>query len=316
MHLQENAFPIPDQQFMKSGEFARLCQTTKDTLRHYRDIRLLEPARLSEAGYALYSPLQLGDFLLISCLRNSGSSLEEIRSYLAQPQGLELQAIIEDRVAAIKTERKTLLAQQRFLENTLARTRALSNWETEGESWRITHLPEEHFMDMDVSELFVEETLEPEREAELAQSLAEQGFLILQPGAMGEMQGAFRVGLNALREGHPEQDFHLCSRSTKASPGTTRHTRPAGTYFQQLRCASIDELLAPETSLFDAYHQLLHDVQQLGFTPIGDLYEQELSLYTGRTSDAAYTELSIRIEDVTGKDAPRSPLPPQGSTDG
>ena len=34
--------------YFSSGEFARLCGTTKETLRHYHNIGLLVPARTTE----------------------------------------------------------------------------------------------------------------------------------------------------------------------------------------------------------------------------------------------------------------------------
>ncbi len=50
-----------------------------------------------------------------------------------------------------------------------------------------------------------------------------------------------------------------------------------------------------EESLFIAYIELLDEVYERGYTPTGDLYEQELSLYTGDIAAKVYTELSIGI---------------------
>ena len=40
---------------LKAGEFAQLCRTTKEALRHYDRIGLLCPAARGENGYKLYS---------------------------------------------------------------------------------------------------------------------------------------------------------------------------------------------------------------------------------------------------------------------
>ena len=82
MRSQETHFNIPESRYLRSGQFAALCRTTKETLRHYRAIGLIEPAFVSDSGYAYYSPLQLGDFMLVAALQRAGSSLADIRRYL------------------------------------------------------------------------------------------------------------------------------------------------------------------------------------------------------------------------------------------
>ena len=57
MRSQETRFNIPESRYLRSGQFAALCRTTKETLRHYRAIGLIEPAFVSDSGYAYYSPL-------------------------------------------------------------------------------------------------------------------------------------------------------------------------------------------------------------------------------------------------------------------
>ena len=114
---------MPDD-LLKAGEFAHLCGTTKETLRHYKDIGLLMPVAKAENGYQLYSPLQIGDYLLISSLQQAGCNLQEIKGYLSEPDSEALENVMEDRISAIVEQRRTLLMQKSLLENTLARMRA------------------------------------------------------------------------------------------------------------------------------------------------------------------------------------------------
>lgn len=69
---------------MYAGKFAQICQTTKDTLRHYDEIGLLKPASISANGYKIYSASQIIDFLAISSLQEAGCSLEEIKRFQKQ----------------------------------------------------------------------------------------------------------------------------------------------------------------------------------------------------------------------------------------
>lgn len=295
MRSQDASLEIPEARYLRSGQFAALCHTTKETLRHYRDIGLIEPVFVSDNGYAYYSPLQLGDFMLVSALQRAGSSLAAIGSYLQDPQGDQLETIIAEHVERLEAERRALRAQQSFLQKTLDRAHALSEWREAPEGWRIVELPEEHFFETDISELFAEDDLDPEREQELADQLVGQELSMLNQGMTNQMQGSYRVGLQALLDGHPERDFHFCIAATPPGRRGTRHVRPAGRYFQRLRCASIDDMLVAEGSLFAAYLELTDELRGRGLEPMGDLYEQELSLYTGDIAAECYTELSIRV---------------------
>ena len=50
--------------WLTSGAFAALCGTTKETLRHYKDIGLLSPAHQGDNGYFYYDVEQFYDFML------------------------------------------------------------------------------------------------------------------------------------------------------------------------------------------------------------------------------------------------------------
>lgn len=92
-----------------SGQFAKLCSTTKETLFHYDSLGLLKPARVRENGYRYYTASQFFDFDLIAVLRSAGCSLSEIREYMAHREPHAFVQLLRE------TERK-LLFEQRKLE--------------------------------------------------------------------------------------------------------------------------------------------------------------------------------------------------------
>ena len=102
---------MPDD-LLKAREFAHLSGTTKETLRHNKDIGLMMPVAKPENGYQLYSPLQISDYLLISSLQQAGCSLQEIKGYLSEPDSEALENVMEDRISAIVEQRRTLLLQK------------------------------------------------------------------------------------------------------------------------------------------------------------------------------------------------------------
>lgn len=70
--------------YLTTGEFAKLCHTTKHTLFHYCDINIFSPAYTDENGYRYYHVLQYDTFMTILELRAIGMSLTEIKKYLAE----------------------------------------------------------------------------------------------------------------------------------------------------------------------------------------------------------------------------------------
>ena len=69
-----------------TGQFAKLCGTTKETLFYYDELGILKPVKVAENGYRYYSASQFFDLDLITVLQEAGSSLSKIKSYLEHPE--------------------------------------------------------------------------------------------------------------------------------------------------------------------------------------------------------------------------------------
>ena len=94
--------------FLKIGEFARVCHTTKDTLLHYDRKGLLRPAYVSENGYRRYSMKQFFDFDLISLLKETGSTLEEIRKCRESCGDEGYLGLVTERIAVLEREQERM----------------------------------------------------------------------------------------------------------------------------------------------------------------------------------------------------------------
>lgn len=97
-----------DQGRLTSGAFAALCGTTKETLRHYKDIGLLSPARRGDNGYFYYDVEQFYDFLAISIFRRTGTPLEEVRRCLRSQDAAGTLAQLREQRTQLETERRRL----------------------------------------------------------------------------------------------------------------------------------------------------------------------------------------------------------------
>jgi len=96
--------------WLSSGSFAALCGTTKETLRHYKDIGLLVPAHRGENGYFYYDAGQFYDFYAISIFRRTGTPLEKIRLCLQRQDAAETLDLLQAQREQLEREREQLEA--------------------------------------------------------------------------------------------------------------------------------------------------------------------------------------------------------------
>ncbi|HIV65473.1 MAG TPA: MerR family transcriptional regulator [Candidatus Mailhella excrementigallinarum] len=108
--------------FLKTGEFARLCRTTKETLFHYDREGILKPEHVSANGYRHYGIKQYFDFDLISLLRETGSTLEEIRNYREARDPCAYLRLLRERAGVLREEQARLARREAMLEKLVALT--------------------------------------------------------------------------------------------------------------------------------------------------------------------------------------------------
>ena len=94
--------------WLTSGAFAVLCGTTKETLRHYKDIGLLLPVHQGDNGYFYYDVEQFYDFYAISIFRQTGTPLEEVRRCLQGQDSAQTLALLREQRGRLEAERRKL----------------------------------------------------------------------------------------------------------------------------------------------------------------------------------------------------------------
>ena len=94
--------------WLTSGAFAALCSTTKETLRHYKDIGLLSPAHQGDNGYFYYDVEQFYDFYAIAIFRQTGTPLDEIRRCLQGQDAAQTLALLREQRGRLEAERRKL----------------------------------------------------------------------------------------------------------------------------------------------------------------------------------------------------------------
>lgn len=101
-------------------ELARLVGATRRTLRHYAEIGLLTPSRVSRKGYRYYGEPELLRLQRVLLLRELGLGLAEIREVLARPPEDAVEAL-RGHLEGLRAQAERVARQLVAVERTLAR---------------------------------------------------------------------------------------------------------------------------------------------------------------------------------------------------
>ena len=93
-----------DKPCIKTGDFAKLCNTNKRTLFHYDEIGLFCPAYTDDKGYRYYTESQCDVFFTITCLKEIGMPLKEIKKYVDHRNPSDLKALLEEQYHKVHRE--------------------------------------------------------------------------------------------------------------------------------------------------------------------------------------------------------------------
>ena len=249
--------------FLTTGEFAKLCMTTKETLFHYDRENLLKPRYISENGYRHYGVEQFYDFDMISFFKETGSSLKEIKAYIDNRDGETFLLQLEDKLHILKKERARLAQRETMLRDLTAGTREALDF------------PYGTFMVLEQEEERLEivpTAATPEdSETDFVERFAEYiDFYDKQKRTPRSPFGILLDKEDVEKGSYLERYFF--SRATRATPHTMLHVKPAGRYAVLAHKGDI-------ASHLSAYTDLLRHIQASGLTIAGNCYYYDMMSY-------------------------------------
>lgn len=109
---------------MRSGEFARLCGTTKNTLIHYDDLGILKPSQRGSNGYRGYTMDDYMTFTVVHAFAQAGFPLKDIGQLVREHDAAALAQAAEANRDAIAERRAALERSERLLEEIDRQARA------------------------------------------------------------------------------------------------------------------------------------------------------------------------------------------------
>lgn len=97
---------------VKISEVAKLTGITVRTLHYYDEIGLLKPSNVTEAGYRVYSDIELDTLQQILFFRELGFSLKDIKEIMLSPH--------YDREKALEKQRQLLLQKRNQMDKLIS----------------------------------------------------------------------------------------------------------------------------------------------------------------------------------------------------
>lgn len=287
---------------MYAGKFAQVCQTTKDTLRHYDEIGLLKPTAVNENGYKIYAASQIIDFLAIASLQEAGFSLEEIRNFQKQHDPAMTLRLFNSKKAEIEAKAREIERKRQLIESAIASLQTQEEWQSEktgcANSWRLVEEEEEesYFLSTRIP-------LQSSNPEELFLKIAEheKSFKEESERSKQSLPNLYKVGKDAFLKGDYESDFSICSEIPESTASLNKcEKRPAGLRFQSMHRFSFDKTNEPAFQEDNPLFSLLSDTEKLlrenELETCGDLLIKEIATHLNSESHEVQIMLDIPVE--------------------
>ena len=271
--------------WLTSGAFAALCGTTKETLRHYKDVGLLLPAHQGDNGYFYYDVEQFYDFYAISIFRQTGTPLEKIRRCLRGQDTAQTLALLREQRTQLEAERQKLEHMDFVLSGAL---RNLEFGPGPDMVPRTGWFEREHLLALPVRELEGLLPLKASEEELLIAVLERCRALCSQYG----IQTDFQLGAvhQPGEQGGPGAISHLYTRIKEKADFPYYKEKPAGNYLY-LCCRGRWDISA-------GYAALNRCILERGLETIGDFYACDLAGFILNSVEKnAASMISVRLSD-------------------
>ncbi len=268
----------------KTGEFAKLCGVSKDTLIYYDRISLLKPAVIKENGYRYYSVHQLFSFDLIEALKEVGTPLSQIKDYIQKRDSALFKDILSQKLCDLEKELKRLEMMKRTVKNTISSMGLAQSINRNKIVFK--ELPEEYLITTKNAEYLSDSVTDYYKVfREHIDYCYENGY-----------SESFMIGsivlyddiVNGIFEEHClfSQIYH-CAESKRL------HIKPAGLYAVMYFYGSYDDLN-------EAYRFLAKFAEDSGYLIAGNMYEKDILNYMCVDDENSYLmEISVPIKSKT-----------------
>ena len=267
--------------YLPTGEFAKLCRTTKETLFHYDRENLLKPTYVSENGYRYYVSEQFFEYDLIDVLRKTGTPLKEIGVLMRTMDGESLLLLLEEKSRFIRKEKDTLAQREDMLREMMRCTR--ETLRLEYDSFQVQEHEEERL------ELLPTAISPLEPTAEFAERFAEYIAHYEKEERIPSYPYGVILAESDLVQGRYLERFFF-SRAARFTPGVQLHVKPRGNYAVLAHQGTVRTHL-------EAFAKMLGQIKSSGLTIRGEAYVYDMmSAFLTRNATVHSSKYCIRVE--------------------
>lgn len=264
------------QTLFTAGQFARLCSTTKETLRHYHSAGILMPVYTKDNGYQYYTAGQFFDFQLIRSLKMAGSSLAEIHTYLSSRGNEAYLQILRQKQNQLREEQKKLARMEQLLSQTIKKMETAMAGGGRLCCPELTWCEEEYLIAMPVPEGY------QGTEEETVSLLSRLVGHCTERGLMDEFQLGAIISLDSCLSGQMTESKYY-SRLSAPADSPWLQIKPAGFYVRILFDGNDEE------SAINSHQLIFRFLEEHHLRPCGCLYEEELTVYQNAATATPYT---------------------------
>lgn len=276
---------------LSSGEFARMCNISRELLIHYDRIDLLKPKEVGENGYRYYSMEQLYLYDVIRFFMDAGMSTKEIKDYLDNRTTQLFLSSIQDRIDSMQRQRDVLDARIGMMEKMRYLTQRMLIF-PKGEA-RLSYWDELCFLTTDIGHVSTPQAY--------AHALSEHSRFCRNAAGMA----MFPIGrvVDVPDPNRPEEYHYTKLVTWTDRPKTLRGLedrtarKPKGAYAVILHQGGAGTVGASYAKLF-AY------IEREGFAMLGPLYEIDVNSYLMSESAEDYLlHISVLVDASNGNPA-------------
>ena len=277
-----------DKHYISSGEFAKLCDTSKETLRHYKDIGLLIPKYEKDNGYQYYDAEQFYDYYAIAIFKKTGTPLAKIKECIDYQNIPSILKVLADQQESLAKEQRKLEQMQFVIKNSISNmSMGLSHDSLDLEP-KIGFFNKEHLLAVPHNEFSISKEDQDDDKRILISVLRKYKEICDQYNVHTDYQ------LGAMIQVDNKNTTHLYTRVNKAYKNPYYKQKPAGNYLYIIQKCCWD--------LSIAYKKFLDYIQENNIDTIGDIYAYDLAGFMlNGTEENSMTLISIQVVDIIPK---------------
>ncbi|MDL2268439.1 MerR family transcriptional regulator [Desulfosarcina sp. OttesenSCG-928-A07] len=249
--------------FLTTGEFARLCKTTKETLFHYDRENLLKPRHVSGNGYRYYGMEQFFDFDMIAMLKDTGSSLKEIRAHIHNTDAGDFLSLLEEKRRTVKKERARLAQRETMLRDMSCQVREALNLAYD--AFGVQEQKEEHL------EIVATKGTAQDSVIDFVERFVEYIDFYEKQGRKPRSPFGVILDWTDIEKAHYFERYYFC-QATRSTPRSLLHVKPAGNYAVLAHKGTVKTHMK-------AIETFLQKIEAAGLTAAGNCYCYDMMSY-------------------------------------